>query len=42
MQYKVPIGPIVILIPETPETAVKTAVNVSGNEIGRQLAGWLQ
>ena len=36
VQYKVPIA---ILIPET---AVKTAVNVSGNEIGRQLAGWLQ
>ena len=39
MQDRVPIGLIVILIPET---AVKTAVNVSGNEIGRQLAGWLQ
>ena len=39
VQYKVSIGSIAILIPET---AVKTAVNVSGNEIGRQLAGWLQ
>ena len=39
MQYEVLIGLIAILVPET---SVKTAVNVSGNEIGRQLAGWLQ